>query len=59
MIPRCFVVAGRDHELQNEDDPEAQQVRAWHAPARRASPRHGRDLLGWAILVCRTPTAQS
>jgi SAM-dependent methyltransferase len=40
---------------ENEADPDAADVRAWHERAKRAYLRHGRDLLGWAIFVCRTP----
>jgi hypothetical protein len=40
--------------VENEADPDAADVRAWHERAKRAYVRHARDLLGWAIFVCRT-----
>jgi hypothetical protein len=40
---------------ENEADPDAADVRTWHERAKRAYLHHGRDALGWAIFVCRTP----
>ena len=69
MIPRYYVVAEREHELQNPisveewlgehaDDPAVEDVRSMHEHGKRAYLLHGRDVLGWAIFVCRVP-AQS
>lgn len=38
---------------ENGDDPDAADVRSMHERGKRAYLRHGRDLLGWAIFVCR------
>lgn len=37
------------------DDPDADEVRAWHERGKRTYLRFERDVLGWAIFVCRTP----
>lgn len=39
----------------NADDPDAAEVRAWHEASKRTYLRHGRQYLGWAILVGRKP----
>jgi hypothetical protein len=36
---------------ENPDDADASEIRAHHERSRRTYLRHGRDLLGWAILV--------
>jgi SAM-dependent methyltransferase len=36
---------------QSPDDPDVPEIRARHERAKRVYLRHGRDLLGWAILV--------
>jgi SAM-dependent methyltransferase len=43
---------------ENADDPAVEDVRSMHEHGKRAYLRHGRDVLGWAIFVCRVP-AQS
>ena len=43
---------------ENADDPAVEDVRSMHERGKRAYLRHGRDVLGWAIFVCRVP-AQS
>jgi cyclopropane fatty-acyl-phospholipid synthase-like methyltransferase len=39
----------------NREDPDAQEVRAWHERHKRIYLRHGRELVGWAIFVGRKP----
>ena len=41
------------------DHPDAADVRSMHERAKRVYLRHGRDLLGWAIFVCRTASTPS
>lgn len=43
----------------NGADPDAADVRSMHEHAKRAYLRHGRDVLGWAIFVCRTAPTPS
>ena len=43
----------------NDGDPDAEEVRAWHERAKGVYLRHRRDLMGWAIFVCRTTATQS
>jgi hypothetical protein len=43
---------------ENADDPAVEDVRWMHEHGKRAYLRHGREVLGWAIFVCRVP-AQS
>jgi hypothetical protein len=67
VIPRYYVVAEREHELQNPisveewlgehaDDPAVEDVRSMHEHGKRAHLRYGRDVLGWALFVCRVPS---
>jgi hypothetical protein len=67
VIPRYDVVAEREHELQNPisveewrgehaDDPAVEDVRSMHEHGKRAYLRYGRDVLGWALFVCRVPS---
>lgn len=67
MIPRYYLVAEREHELQSPisveewlgeyaDDPAVEDVRSMHEHGKRAYLRHGRDVLGWALFVCRVPS---
>ena len=37
--------------VENPEDPDAPEIRARHQRAKRVYLRHGRDVLGWAILV--------
>jgi SAM-dependent methyltransferase len=41
---------------ENGDDPDAAGVRSMHQRGKGAYLRHGRDVLGWAIFVCRVPS---
>ena len=41
----------------HSSDPDAGEVRSMHERAKRVYLRHGREYLGWAIFVCRKPTA--
>ena len=36
---------------ENQDDPDAAEIRARHERAKRVYLRHGRDVLGWAVFV--------
>jgi len=41
---------------ENADDPAVEDVRSMHEHGKRAYLRYGRDVLGWALFVCRVPS---
>ena len=41
---------------EHADDPAVEDVRSMHEHRKRAYLRYGRDVLGWALFVCRVPS---